>query len=260
MVGMAEKMGAELLSGKKVTALDQGNGVVVTCGRETYRSKVVIGADGVNSPVRRLSGLEPFRERPDRIVSLVTEVPMPQADIDAVLGNDGGSYFDINFSTFFPGYAWIFPKRGRLNVGIGAVASHGGNIRKDLGTFMERMGLGVVEGRDVRGALIPCRPLRRMSKGRVLLVGDAAGLVDPFTGGGIDLGIGSGELAAEACRVALEEADLGLLERYDRAAAPIARSLRTKARLVNLATRLMEHGLDSPGADRAVLGLVNTVI
>ena len=256
----ARAAGAELLTGRRVTGLRRGGAITVECGPEVFEAKVVIGADGVNSPVRRLAGMEEARRRPDRIVSLVTEIPLSQADIDTVLSNHGTSYFDINFTTFFPGYTWIFPKRGRLNVGIGAIASHGGDIRSGLDAFMMNMGLGGLDPHNVKGALIPCRPLSRFRSDRVLLVGDAAGLVDPFTGGGIDKAMASGEMAAKACAAAVAGNDLRLLSKYDRAIAPLARSLRTRTRLVNLAAKLMDNGLDSPGADRAVLGLFNRLV
>jgi len=96
------------------------------------------------------------------------------------------------------GYLWIFPKAEHLSVGIGTFLDKCPVIRETLRREMRRLGIEVEEARQ-RGHPLPIyvrhEPLRR---GRVLLVRDAAGLVDPLLGEGFRHAVDSGRLAAEA--------------------------------------------------------------
>ena len=106
------------------------------------------------------------------------------------------------------GYAYIFPKRDHVNVGIGYVLAH---YRDSIGTAPYELQRGLVDhlrapGGDrresVRGNFTPLHPgrgpLRRPGRGRVLLAGDAGGFVNAFTAEGIYYAMVSGELAAKS--------------------------------------------------------------
>jgi len=101
------------------------------------------------------------------------------------------------------GYAWIIPKDGRANVGLGVWERFDGNISRLLGKFMEMKGL---TGTRVVGGWVPtCGPVERTVKRNVLLVGDAAGHVMPTNGGGINLAMICGREAAVAVSEHLEK-------------------------------------------------------
>jgi digeranylgeranylglycerophospholipid reductase len=103
------------------------------------------------------------------------------------------------------GYLWIFPHGDHLNVGVASLCgAHAGSLRAMLDRFIEqdprlrhRRRL-----RSLAGA-IPLRPARRLCRDGVLVAGDAAGLVNPFTGAGIHHAMRSGQVAGRACVAAL---------------------------------------------------------
>jgi flavin-dependent dehydrogenase len=125
------------------------------------------------------------------------------------------------------GYAYIFPKRDHVNVGIGYVLAH---YRRAVDAapyalqraFVERLReRGIVEGHSVRQNFTPFiipvgGPLRRPGRGRVLLAGDAGGFVNGFTAEGIYYAMVTGELAARAVIEAGGRVD-SLAARYRRA-------------------------------------------
>ena len=95
------------------------------------------------------------------------------------------------------GYAWAYHQGQRLNVGIGGFASQWRDPKSSMDAFCRRLGLSV-EGIHYKGAMVPLGGVRRrVAKGRLLLAGDSAGFVDPFTGEGIAYAIRSGQIAAE---------------------------------------------------------------
>jgi flavin-dependent dehydrogenase len=102
-------------------------------------------------------------------------------------------------------YAWVFPKGDVLTVGVIAARGNGAATREYLREFTGRLGLAGYEAVRDSGHLTRCRtdgsPLRR---GRVLVAGDAAGLLEPWTREGISFALRSGALAGEfAARAAV---------------------------------------------------------
>ena len=96
------------------------------------------------------------------------------------------------------GYAWIFPKRATLTVGIGGLAAANGDMRARYREFA-MAALGRVPSQTLRGSPIPFGNfVARPGRGSTLLVGDAAGLVEPLTGEGIAFAVQSGAYAAQA--------------------------------------------------------------
>lgn len=115
------------------------------------------------------------------------------------------------------GYGWVFPKDDQLTVGAIGPRERGDETRRYLERFVDRLGLAGAEVLRDSGHLTRCRaadsPLYR---GRVLLAGDAAGLLEPWTREGISFALRSGtlagEVAASAARVAGDATST--LERY----------------------------------------------
>jgi flavin-dependent dehydrogenase len=107
------------------------------------------------------------------------------------------------------GYAYIFPKRDHVNIGLGYVLSHyrhaidAAPYELQRGFVSRLRDRGVVVGDSVKQNFTPFLipvggPLRETGRGRVLLAGDAGGFVNAFTAEGIYYGMVSGELAARA--------------------------------------------------------------
>jgi geranylgeranyl reductase family protein len=97
------------------------------------------------------------------------------------------------------GYGWIFPKGDHVNVGVGGWGSEGPRLRMHLRRMCEAYGIDADAATDTRGYRLPMRrPGTSLVRGNVAAIGDAAGLVDPFSGDGMYEAFYSGKLAAEA--------------------------------------------------------------
>ena len=164
--------------------------------RGPVRARFLVAADGATGPTARAAGwTEPLASVP----ALEAEVEGPPR----LLGRFADrARFDLGVPA--GGYGWVFPKADHLSVGVGVFARGGARLRlrDELSRYLQVVGLGEGSVRRVRGAPIPVRPRREAARGRVLLVGDAAGLADPLTGEGISLAIRSGRLAAESLLLA----------------------------------------------------------
>ena len=105
----------------------------------------------------------------------------------------------IELGTIPGGYCWIFPKGDHINIGVGGWENTGPTLRKHLKEFCKRRGFDHSKLQDMRGYRLPARrPHAALTSGRSLLIGDAAGLVDPLWGDGIYAALVSSKLASAA--------------------------------------------------------------
>jgi geranylgeranyl reductase family protein len=96
------------------------------------------------------------------------------------------------------GYGWIFPKGDHVNVGVGGWGHEGPHLRRHLDVLCWQYGVDSRELTNVRGHRLPMRrPGTVFARGRALLIGDAAGVLDPVSGDGMYEGFVSARLAAE---------------------------------------------------------------
>jgi digeranylgeranylglycerophospholipid reductase len=176
----AVRSGALLQTETKFLRLD---GSKVITSRGTYKAKVVVAADGPLSPVCRSAGME-------RDLSL-------SPAITCQVAGEFGDAMRIFFGRLVApgGYAWIIPKDGRANVGLG-VQSRGPPLRPLLNSFLESNGLS---GGPMQAGFVPVSgPLHETVRGNVLAVGDAAGHVVASNGGGISIAMICGRIAGLA--------------------------------------------------------------
>jgi geranylgeranyl reductase family protein len=191
LADQAAAAGADFRDGMRATALElEDVGAIVRFDGAGASAPVVIGADGVNGLSVRSLGL---LERRRHGVALEGNVPY---------GNEGGRFRGralIDLATVPGGYAWAFPKGDHVNVGVGGWETEGPRLREHLERACAGYGLPHERLRELRGYRLPMRrPGERPVRGRALAVGDAAGLVDPFSGDGIYEALVSARLAAEA--------------------------------------------------------------
>jgi flavin-dependent dehydrogenase len=115
---------------------------------------------------------------------------------------------ELYFSNIPYGYGWVFPKRSSISIGIGGSLAQIRNPRQIFDDFCKTVSdvKGIqIEAVEVGANLEPAGGFStRVVAERTLLVGDAAGFADPFTGEGIYYAIKSGALAADATREALK--------------------------------------------------------
>jgi geranylgeranyl reductase family protein len=110
-------------------------------------------------------------------------------------------------------YGWVFPKDDRLTVGVIAGRGQGSATKQYLRTFIDRLKLGSAEVLHDSGHLTRCRTSdSALRKGRVLVAGDAAGLLEPWTREGISFALRSGALAGSCAAKAAMPQDRDQLD------------------------------------------------
>ncbi len=210
----ATETGAESLLGARVLDVTRSNGtingVVVRHDgqRKTLKAQVVIGADGVNSQIARLTGLRKAY-KPDDIDSCFA-YEMANCDLEVLDLME----FLLGSEVSPRGYIWIFPKgTGRANVGIGIGGGVESKTAKEyLDYFLKhhdvaKQQLGNAKIIETRvGALPVCGPNKINVVDGAILVGDAAGQIHPITGGGMGYAMVCGSIAG---RVAAQCAEKG---------------------------------------------------
>jgi geranylgeranyl reductase family protein len=189
LVAAAVDAGAVLREGVTVTSYAQSRGLV-TLGTSAgeVRAHTVVGADGAQGRAAAHVGV--VVEQVD--LGLEAELPTPpRADWDGRVLLDWGPV---------PGsYGWVFPKGATLTVGVIGARASGPQVRAYYAAFLARLGLdpttALHDGGHLTRVRAPGSPLRR---GRVLVAGDAAGLLEPWTREGISFALRSGALAGQA--------------------------------------------------------------
>ncbi|MCL4327827.1 MAG: NAD(P)/FAD-dependent oxidoreductase [Candidatus Thermoplasmatota archaeon] len=199
-------------NGRVVGAKVRHNGVM-----EEVRAKMVIAADGFESEFGRWAGLKSIILAKNDIISCV-EYKMINVDSDA-------DYTDFYLGTIAPaGYLWVFPKGDRqANVGIGITitALHDRfEVRNYLDSWIKKHP-GYAKGKTIQyitGGVSVSKVKDKITLPGLLLVGDAARLIDPITGGGIANSYISGKYAAKVAKEAIENEDYSqeMMNKYEK--------------------------------------------
>jgi geranylgeranyl reductase family protein len=234
LVSMAVEAGAKLITGAAVVQAREEPGEVVLKTRDgrEFRAPVVVAADGVNSVVARRLGINGGWPAASLALDMMEETPratLRDVDPDTLWVSYGYSARqapDHDLARAPEGYAYIFPKRDHVNVGIGYVLSYYRDVIPDAPYDLQRDFVdalrrrGVLVGESIRKNFTPFLipvggPLPRPGRGRVLLAGDAGGFVNGFTAEGIYYAMVSGDLTARAI-VESRRTPADLAERYQR--------------------------------------------
>lgn len=280
LVSLAVEAGAEFVGGVDIVRARETTESVELTARDGRRfdAPVVVAADGVHSVVARRLGLNTGWPATAIALDMMEETPrtsLRDVDPSAVWvaygypppGN-GGSRGGRGAPE---GYAYMFPKRDHVNVGIGYLLSH---YRRWIAAapyelqraFVDALrGRGIAEGGSVRSNFTPFLipvggPLRRPGRGRALVVGDAGGFVNGVTAEGIYYAMVSGDLAARAILMSGSSLD-AMARRYRRACdREIGAELRDSVRLqrylfadVRRIARVIEAAARRPALTRLVL-------
>ncbi|WP_295698500.1 geranylgeranyl reductase family protein [Lapillicoccus sp.] len=250
VVAHATRAGATLLRHRvRSVGVGDSHGRVVI--DDTFSAKVVIGADGAQSVVGAQVGGPP---RGRRAIALRGYAPT----LPAVRGRQVIRY-GVRQQ---PSYAWAFDRGdGWSNVGYGELADPSAGLTR---TFfldeLERLIPGAAEaGTSWRAHHLPLSGWgwgREQPEGRILLVGDAAGLINPMTGEGIYYAVATGSAAGRAAAQALS------VRRPERAGALHRAAVRTllnshlrhtwTAARLSRSTRVIEAGIAAAARDQHV--------
>jgi geranylgeranyl reductase family protein len=243
----AAEEGAELRDGSAVADLRlETTDATARVGDVSVRASFVVGADGANGVVARSAGLG------DGVLNGVAlEGNVPWSKLEQ---RPYAETAWVELGVVPGGYGWVFPKGEHANLGVGGWLEQGPRLRTHLARLAREHGVGPEELSDVRGHRLPMRRLgTRASAGRVLLVGDAAGLVDPLSGDGIYEAWVSARLAADAILA-------GSPEEYESALSGVldhhASASWTAKRAADRFPRACIWALRAPGVFEVVAGLL----
>ena len=192
LVEAAARAGAIVLFPSPVedVALESDRVRIITSTRAIV-ARFVIGADGATGIVAKRGG---WPRNLRSIPALEWEL---EVTAEVLARHAGVARFD--FGVVRGGYGWVFPKRDHLTVGVLSCAGKPPDLRAALSSYAGSLDLTPTAPPAVHGSLIPIRPRPGgFSRGRVLLTGDAAGLVDPVLCEGITYAVKSGKSAAAA--------------------------------------------------------------
>ena len=202
----AAQAGCEVRDGVSVKSVEPEGETqvrVTTADGEVYFASYLVGGDGVNGPVARAAGL-----RPKRLLAIALEAEIPHEwgrGHESLRPEIGHLEYAVK-----QGYAWVFPKAGHLSVGAGMFGRRSAEGRGEASKselmrwivgYLNALGVPVSpDAIEFHGHPLPIwngsEPVCAWN-GRVLLAGDAAGMVNPLFGDGISYACRSGALAGK---------------------------------------------------------------
>jgi len=214
LVNLATQNGTILQCGRAVQDMTWHNDTIhlALSDGTTIESRLVIGADGTWSTIAKKLGRT---QDCDHIgICAYHEYPMSQETIQRLYGEEHAVHIHLQ-PHGLAGYGWVFPKKEHVNIGVV-------EFRQAVNSRMEKKNLQTAYGQYLQtlkkqhlfpvdlaitaphGGAFPTCQMKRLTADRVLLCGDAGGLVNPMTGEGIYYAMCSGELAAKTVIKALE--------------------------------------------------------
>lgn len=203
---LAINSGADLIEGELIS-LEQNDKIQASIRTKNgelkrLRVKYLIAADGVNSRVCSLTGMN----KPDFTWTVSLQIPLSEKNLNEQ-NNMCEFWFGSSHASSF--YSWVFPGNGYLSVGTGATRA---DLLKSLllnfikKRFSEPLD---IENVKIRAFKIPKWKKREFCKGNIILCGDALGTVMPVSFEGIYYAMKSGQFAAQA----IKERNLALYEK-----------------------------------------------
>jgi menaquinone-9 beta-reductase len=195
----AKSTGITCVEGERVTDVEPAECAVHTSCGERYQYRYLIGADGVHSIVRRHFP-EGKYQRYDWNRGLFTalEVFIARRDLPGSLAGVDHPALFFNYTHW--GYAWLFPNRERVILGLGRLnGKDPDSISQEFSAFVSDLGIEGSALPKERGWVVPYgNAISEPAWKRIALVGDAGGFADPIYGEGIFYAHRTGELAARA--------------------------------------------------------------
>ena len=227
LIQKAREAGATLVDNEGVRRVEIAEQVVkVEAENHVFAAQIVVGADGARSIVAANAGL--MRDI-DLGIGLEAEISVPGQRLvqwESLMGLDLGHMRG--------GYGWVFPKKDHLSVGVGSPLRQAKRLKSGYQAVLDSHSLKDCPATRIRSHWLPVRRKgMAIQSGRCLLLGDAAGLVDPVTGEGIHNAVRSAQIAAPVIEHYLRGSSANLKEyeaAVDKQIMPELRAARALAR------------------------------
>ncbi len=228
LVERAQRLGALVMDGQKVIQVEtRGDWVHISTTDNVFRSRIVVGADGVHSIVARELDMGRSIEY---LTAMESEITVPEQELAKCK-----SRAHLDLGCVPGGYAWVFPKRGHLSMGAGCGASKARSLDAHYHKFLDSLNIcNCAVASSCRHLIPTCTNGSIVWQNIALLLGDAAGLCDPLTGEGIYYAIRSAQLAAQVIEDRLTD-DKAKLESYQEA---VDREIMSELRIARVLSRL----------------------
>jgi geranylgeranyl reductase family protein len=246
-IQIARKKGCRFLFGDRVANFDVQNNAVLTKSGRSYKGEIVAGADGAASIIRRkVRSQQNFK----RHLTLAFQLCIPRSKVESEYRNSSPKLF---IGAIRRGYGWIFPQGRNFLVGLWGLIREGKYLEDAYLNMLDHVTtLNPEEKATFSSCTAPSGYfMERPGENKVLLVGDAAGFVDPLTGEGIYYAHKSAECAWKAIREYFGSSEKkDLVESYKRHLLPVFTELIISRRLSRLAyspLRYFAYFLNSPG-------------
>jgi menaquinone-9 beta-reductase len=217
LVQLACARGATLMEKCCASSLEMDSGLVRLTNGTAIRGNFVIGADGVSSIIAKNIGFLKNRK-----LATGLEIEFPRQGNMADLSQP-----EIYFGYVNWGYSWVIPKKDTVTIGIAGLAQKNRSIKESFQIFLKQV-CSHIPDIKWQGHPIPfCNLMLRPGRANILLVGDAAGFVEPVTGEGIAFAMQSAGYAAHAILDAAHSGNpQSALWHYKQRYNPLARLLK----------------------------------
>jgi geranylgeranyl reductase family protein len=202
LISFAENKSCQFLFGRKIVDLSLPNYKIITSSGESFQSQIIVGADGINSFIRKKAFSQTHF---DHNLSLGFQVDVPSQLIRTPYRAPVPKFF-FGYSQW--GYGWIFPYRDHFVVGICGLIRKNPRLKDTFNSFLRDVTELNVDYNSVFMSHMGSSGnfMEAPAVGNVLLLGDAAGLADPLTGEGIYYAHKSAALASQAIRECFDSA------------------------------------------------------
>ena len=225
LVKQYEKKGGILLENTKVKKIDTKSNTIILSNNEIINFKYIIGADGAVGITHNLVN-----------ENIKANGFCLQVDID----KEDAKYYNDNMSMYYGilpyGYGWVFPKKHHLSIGFIGNYNEDTDYITEFERFLNNIGISCDKSK-FKGAFIPFgeylkNPINNDKN--LLLVGDAAGFVDPITGEGIYFAVLSGIKASESIIKAMKNNKIDIANEYTHEINTISKNITNGSKLKKL--------------------------